>query len=71
MATTQLAIVATIVTGILAFSSASLAASDTELASLGNKMSGAFKCSIYASMFNDWKEQQRLFEIGLKAGRVL
>jgi hypothetical protein len=62
------AIVAT-VTGILAFSSASLAASDAELASLGNKMSGAFKCSIYASMFNDWREQQRLFQIGLKAGR--
>jgi hypothetical protein len=58
-----------IVTGILVFSSSSFAASDAELASLGNKMSSAFKCSIYASMFNDWKEQQRLFQIGLKAGR--
>jgi hypothetical protein len=62
-------IVATVVIGMLAFSSPSLAASDAELASLGNKMSGAFKCSIYASMFQDWKEQQRLFQIGLKAGR--
>jgi hypothetical protein len=63
------AVVATVVTGMLAFSSPSLAASDAEFASLGNKMSGAFKCSIYASMFQDWKEQQRLFQIGLKAGR--
>jgi hypothetical protein len=62
-------VVSTIVTGILAFSSASLAANDADLASLGNKMSSAFKCSIYASMFHDWKEQQRLFQIGLKAGR--
>jgi hypothetical protein len=59
----------TIVTGILAFSSPCLAASDAELASLGNKMSSAFRCSIYASMFHDWKEQQRLFQIGLKVGR--
>jgi hypothetical protein len=63
------AIVATIVTSILACSLPSLAASDAELAAFGNKMSDAFKCSIYASMFQDWKEQQRLFQIGLKAGR--
>ena len=69
MATQHTAIVTTIVTSILAFSSPSLAASDAELASLGNKMSGAFKCSVYASMFQDWKEQQRLFQIGLNAGR--
>ena len=69
MATRHTAIVTTIVTSILAFSSPSLAASDAELASLGNKMSGAFKCSVYASMFQDWKEQQRLFQIGLNAGR--
>jgi hypothetical protein len=69
MATQLTAIVATIVAGILAFSSPSLAASDAELAGFGNKMSGAFKCSIYASMSQDWKEQQRLFQIGLKAGR--
>jgi hypothetical protein len=66
---TRLAIVTTIVTSMLAFSSPSFAASDAELASLGNKMSNAFKCSIYASMFQDWKEQQRLFQIGLNAGR--
>jgi hypothetical protein len=69
MATRLTAIIATIITSILAFSSPSVAASDAELASLGNKMSSAFKCSIYASMFQDWKEQQRLFQIGLKAGR--
>jgi hypothetical protein len=69
MATRHTAIVTTIVTSILAFSSPSLAASDAELASLGNKMSSAFKCSVYASMFQDWKEQQRLFQIGLNAGR--
>jgi hypothetical protein len=60
---------ATIFTGILAFSSVSLAASDAEIVSFGDKMSGAFKCSTYASMFHDQKEQQRLFQIGLKAGR--
>jgi hypothetical protein len=32
-------------------------------------MSGAFKCSTYAAIFHDQKEQQRLFQIGLKAGR--
>jgi hypothetical protein len=63
------AIVATLVIALLALSSPSRAATDAELATLGNKMSGAFKCSIYASMFHDWKEQQRLFQIGLKAGR--
>ena len=60
---------ATIVTSIIAFSSPSLAASDTEINSLGNKMSGAFRCSTYAQLFHDQKEQQRLFQIGLKAGR--
>jgi hypothetical protein len=32
-------------------------------------MSGAFRCSTYASLFHDQKEQQRLFQIGLKTGR--
>ena len=63
------AMLATIVTSIIAFSSPSLAASDTEINSLGNKMSGAFRCSTYAQLFHDQKEQQRLFQIGLKAGR--
>ena len=63
------AIVATIVTSILAFSSFSLASTDDEIGSLGDKMSDAFKCSTYASLFHDQKEQQRLFQIGLKAGR--
>src|SRR6516165_4899258 len=63
------AIVATIVTSILAFSSPSLAASDAEIVSLRDKMSGAFRCSTYAQLFHDQKEQQRLFQIGLKAGR--
>ena len=62
-------ILATVFTGILPFSSVSLAASDAEIGSFGDKMSGAFKCSTYASMFHDQKEQQRLFQIGLKAGR--
>jgi hypothetical protein len=62
-------ILATIFTSILPFSSLSLAASDAEIGSFGDKMSGAFKCSTYASMFHDQKEQQRLFQIGLKAGR--
>src|SRR6516162_8149278 len=64
---TSATIVATI--GILAFSSPSFAASDAEIGSLGDKMSGAFRCSTYASLFHDQKEQQRLFQIGLKAGR--
>jgi hypothetical protein len=63
------AIVAIVVTSVLACLSPSFAASDAELAGFGNKMSSAFRCSIYASMFQDWKEQQRLFQIGLKAGR--
>jgi hypothetical protein len=63
------AIVATIVTGILAFSSTCFAASDAELAAFGDKMSGAFRCSTYAGMFHDQKEQARLFQIGLKAAR--
>jgi hypothetical protein len=64
------AIVATIVTSILAFSSpSSLAAMDEELSHLGDKMSGAFKCSVYAADSHDLKEQQRLFQIGLKAAR--
>ena len=61
-------ILATVFTGILPFSSVSLAASDAEIGSFGDKMSGAFKCSTYASMFHDQKEQQRLFQIGLKEG---
>jgi hypothetical protein len=65
------AIVATIVTSSLALSSPSFAASDEELAHLSDKMSGAFKCSIYAQLFDNQKEQKRLFQIGLKAGRNL
>ena len=63
------AIVAAIVTGTLAFLSPCLAASDAEISSLGETMSSAFKCSTYASLFHDQKEQQRLFQIGLKVGR--
>ncbi|MFY9836597.1 MAG: hypothetical protein WAK55_09010 [Xanthobacteraceae bacterium] len=63
------AIVTIVVTSVLACLPPSFAASDAELAGFGNKMSSAFRCSIYASMFQDWKEQQRLFQIGLKAGR--
>ena len=62
-------IVVTIVTSILAVLSPSLAASDADLSHLGEKMSGAFRCSTYAGMFQDWKEQKRLFQIGLKAAR--
>ncbi len=62
-------VLVTIVTSILVFSSSSFAASDAQINSLGDKMSGAFKCSTYASIFHDQKEQQRLFQIGLKAGR--
>jgi hypothetical protein len=63
------AIVATIVTSILAFSSPSFAASEEEVGKFGAKMSGAFKCSVYAGDSNDLKEHQRLFQIGLKAAR--
>jgi hypothetical protein len=63
------AIVATIVTSMIALWPLSLAASDAEIVSLGDKMSGAFKCSTYAQLLHDQKEQQRLFQIGLKAGR--
>jgi len=62
-------IATTIATCILAFLSPSLSASDAEIGSLGDKMSGAFRCTTYASLFHDQKEQQRLFQIGLKAGR--
>jgi hypothetical protein len=62
------AFVATIVTSILAFSSPSLAASDEEAAKSGDLMRAAFRCSSYAQQF-DLKEEQRLFQIGLKAGR--
>ena len=51
------AIVATIVTSMIALSPPSLAASDGEIVSLGDKMSGAFKCSTYASLFHDQIEQ--------------
>jgi hypothetical protein len=63
------AIIATIVASILSFPSLSLAASDAEIVSLSDKMSGAFRCSTYAQLFHDQKEQQRLFQLGLKAGR--
>jgi len=63
------AIVATIVTSMIAVSSPSLAASDAEIGGFGEKMSGAFRCSTYAQLFHDEKEQQRLFQIGLRAGR--
>ena len=56
------AIVATIVTSILAFSPPSLAASDEELGKLGDKMRGAFRCSTYASMFYDQKEEHGCFK---------
>jgi hypothetical protein len=62
-------ILATAITGILASLSPCRAASDTEIVGLSDKMSGAFRCSTYASLFHDQKEQQRLFQIGLKAGR--
>jgi hypothetical protein len=63
------AIVATMVASILSFPSLSVAASDAEINGLGNKMSSAFRCSTYAQLSQDQKEQQRLFQIGLKAGR--
>jgi hypothetical protein len=63
------AIITTIVASILSFPSLSLAASDAEIVSLSDKMSGAFRCSTYAQLFHDQKEQQRLFQLGLKAGR--
>ena len=63
------AIIATIVASILSFPSLPLAASDAEISGLGDKMSSAFRCSTYAQLFQDQKEQQRLFQIGLKAGR--
>jgi hypothetical protein len=62
-------ILATTFTAILPFSSLSLAASDAEIESLGDKMSAAFGCSTLAHLSEDQKEQQRLFQIGLKAGR--
>jgi hypothetical protein len=63
------AILATVITSILTFLSPCSAASDAEIVSLSDKMSSAFKCSTFASLFHDQKEQQRLFQIGLKAGR--
>jgi hypothetical protein len=63
------AIVATIVTSMIAVSAASVAATDAEIVRFSDKMAGAFRCSTYAQLFHDQKEQQRLFQIGLKAGR--
>jgi hypothetical protein len=63
------AIMATVVASILSFPSLSHAASDAEISGLGDKMSSAFRCSTYAQLSQDQKEQQRLFQIGLKAGR--
>lgn len=62
------AVLVATVTSILAFLPSSFAASDAEIVSLSDKMSAAFKCSAYAQLFHDQKEQQRLFQIGLKAG---
>ncbi len=62
-------ILANIVATIVSFSSPSLAASDTEIVGLGEKMASAFRCATYAQLFRDRKEQQRLFQIGLMAGR--
>jgi hypothetical protein len=67
----RLAIIATVITSNIAFWSSSFAAGDADIGSLGDKMSGAFKCSIYAQLFDDQKEQKRLFQIGLKAARDL
>jgi len=63
------AIVATIVTSMIAVSSPSVAASDAEIVRFSDKMSGAFRCSTYAQLFHNKEEQQRLFQLGLKAGR--
>src|SRR5262249_18357884 len=57
------------IASIVLLCSPSLAASDEEMAHVGDKMSGAFRCSTYAGMFHDQKEQQRLFQIGLRAAR--
>jgi hypothetical protein len=54
---------------VVAFSSPSFAASDEEIGHSGDKMSGAFRCLTYARMFHDYKEEERLLLIGLKAGR--
>jgi hypothetical protein len=63
------AIVAILLVSIIAVRSPILAATDAEINSLGDRMSGAFRCSTYASIFHDQKEQQRLFQIGLEVGR--
>ncbi len=63
------AIVAAVITSVLALLSPCRAATDAEIVSLSDKMSAAFKCSTYASLFHDKEEQQRLFQIGLKVGR--
>ena len=63
------AILATVITSIVAFLSPCRAATDREIVAIGDKMSAAFRCSTYASLFHDQKEQQRLFQIGLKSGR--
>src|SRR5262245_41234939 len=40
-----------------------------EKAQLGSLMWAAFQCGTYAGLSGDEKEQARLFEVGLKAGR--
>ena len=63
------AILVIVITSMVAVWSPCHAASDAEIVAVGDKMSAAFRCSTYASLFHDQKEQQRLFQIGLKAGR--
>jgi hypothetical protein len=65
------AIMATVVAGILSFPSLSHAASDAEISGLGDKMSSAFRCSTYAQLSQDQKEQQRLFQNRPKGGARL
>jgi hypothetical protein len=57
------------ITGIFLFCLPCFAASDQNKARLGHTMWSAFVCGTYAEMSGDEKEQTRLFELGVKAGR--
>ena len=65
------ATIAQAVACLLAISCSSVASAEDgiEKARLGRVMWSAFQCSIFGELSDNKKEQARLFQIGLKAGR--
>lgn len=55
--------------GLALFTFAAHAQTPVEKARNGRVVWSAFQCAVYAEMAGDQKEQARLFDIGVKAGR--